>query len=99
MLERLHTVVTGRPGLTHIGVWMVFVGGTLDGLQYALPVQWTLQLDSYLGQNGWLIHLITLLGMAITMLPHDRSDPGAIRVPVGTLVTWRITDTLTNSAR
>lgn len=67
MLRRLHTAFSELPSLMRLGLLIVLAGGTLDVLYHALPMQAAVIATAYLGQGAWSIHLVALIGMAITM--------------------------------
>jgi hypothetical protein len=51
-----------------LGLLILVIGGTLDVLYHAAPPGWTMLLDRYLGADGVGAHLMTLLGMVVTLL-------------------------------
>jgi hypothetical protein len=68
MAQRIFTLFTELPGLMRLGVLILAIGGALDLLFHATPPGWTMQLDGYLGTDGVGAHLLTLLGMVVTLL-------------------------------
>ena len=68
MLQRLSTGFKTLPGLMRLGLLLVCAGGVLDGLYHSLPLHWAARIDTYLGQSGWPLHLLILIGMATTMV-------------------------------
>ncbi len=68
MSQRLISLVSALPLLMRIGVLMLATGGTLDLLYHAAPVGWEMELDHYLGVAGTGAHVVTLLGMVVTLL-------------------------------
>jgi hypothetical protein len=68
MLERLYAGFTALPGVMRIGLLLVFAGGVLDGCYHTLPLHWAARVDTYIGQSGWPLHLLILIGMATTMV-------------------------------
>ena len=68
MVQRIFMLFTELPGLMRLGVLILATGGALDLLYHAAPLGWAVQLDSYLGIHGAGAHLVTLLGMIVTLL-------------------------------
>ncbi len=68
MVGRLRTGFATLPGLMRIGLLIVVAGGALDVLYHTLPQQWAATVDLYLGDNGWPLHVVALLGMATTLV-------------------------------
>jgi hypothetical protein len=68
MAQRIFTLFTELPGLMRLGVLILAIGGALDLLYHAAPPGWTMQLDGYLGTDGVGAHLLTLVGMVVTLL-------------------------------
>ena len=68
MAQRIFMLFTELPGLMRLGVLILAIGGTLDLLYHAAPPGWTMQLDGYLGSDGVGAHLLTLVGMVVTLL-------------------------------
>ena len=68
MAQRIFSLFTELPSLMRLGVLILVIGGALDLLYHAAPLGWTMQLDGYLGTDGVGAHLLTLLGMVVTLL-------------------------------
>jgi hypothetical protein len=68
MAQRIFILFTELPGLMRLGVLILAIGGALDLLYHAAPPGWAMQLDGYLGSDGVGAHLLTLLGMVVTLL-------------------------------
>ena len=68
MLERISLLFTALPGLMRLGVLILAIGGMLDLLYHAAPPGWAVQMDGYLGTDGIGAHVVTLIGMVITLL-------------------------------
>ena len=68
MVQRIFALFAGLPGLMRLGVLMVAAGGASDLLYHAAPLAWAMPLDTYLGRHGAGAHVLTLLGMIVTLL-------------------------------
>ncbi|HEU5097502.1 MAG TPA: hypothetical protein VFU22_00550 [Roseiflexaceae bacterium] len=68
MVLRIFILFMELPGLMRLGVLILAIGGVLDLLYHAAPPGWALQLDVVLGSDGVVAHLMTLLGMVVTLL-------------------------------
>jgi hypothetical protein len=68
MVQRIFILFTELPFLMRLGVVILAIGGALDLLYHAAPPGWSMQLDGYLGTDGVGAHLLTLLGMVVTLL-------------------------------
>ncbi len=68
MLRRLLRECAGLPGLMQFGLPVFAIGSLLDVLYHTAPLAWIETMDSYLGADGFLAHLVTLVGMVLTML-------------------------------
>jgi len=68
MVQRIFILFTELPGLMRLGVLILATGGTLDLFYHAAPVGWAVHLDRYLGMHGAGAHVVTLLGMVVTLL-------------------------------
>ena len=68
MAQRIFILFTELPGLMRLGVLILVIGGGLDLLYHAAPPIWAVQLDVVLGPEGVIAHLMTLLGMVVTLL-------------------------------
>jgi hypothetical protein len=51
-----------------LGLLIVGAGGALDLLYHALPMQAAAIADTYVGQGAWSMHLVALVGMALTII-------------------------------
>jgi hypothetical protein len=68
MVQRIYILITELPGLMRLGVLILAIGAVLDLLYHTAPPGWAMQLDGYLGSDGVGAHLVTLLGMVVTLL-------------------------------
>jgi hypothetical protein len=68
MERRSISLVSTLPPVMWIGLLILSAGGTLDLIYHAAPLVWTLELDHYLGAHGAGAHVITLIGMVVTLL-------------------------------
>jgi hypothetical protein len=68
MVQRIFILFTELPGLMRLGVLILAIGGILDLLYHAAPPGWVIPLDVVLGSDGVGAHLVTLLGMVVTLL-------------------------------
>jgi hypothetical protein len=68
MVERIFELFTALPALMRLGVIILAIGGLLDLFYHAAPPGWALQMDGYLGTDGMGAHVVTLLGMVVTLL-------------------------------
>jgi hypothetical protein len=68
MTERIFVFLMGLPHIMRLGLLILVIGGMLDLLYHAAPPGWALQMDGYLGADGVGAHLLTLLGMVVTLL-------------------------------
>jgi hypothetical protein len=89
MVERIFVLFIALPGLMRLGVLILAIGGMLDLLYHAAPPGWALQMDGYLGADGVGAHVVTLLGMVVTLLgvfahrPRTRVAPVEIAASEG----------------
>jgi hypothetical protein len=51
-----------------LGLLVLILGGGLDLLYHAASLDWALPLDTYLGRDGVGAHLVTFIGMIVTLL-------------------------------
>jgi hypothetical protein len=68
MTQRIIFLVSALPPVMRMGVLILAAGGTLDVLYHAAPAGWAIGLDNYLGAQGTGAHVVTLLGMVVTLL-------------------------------
>jgi len=68
MRQRIFVQFMGLPRVMQLGLLILIIGGTLDLLYHAAPPGWAMQLGRYLGADGAGAHLVTLLGMVVTLL-------------------------------
>jgi hypothetical protein len=68
MRQRIFVLFTGLPVLMRLGLLVLVLGAGLDLLYHAAPPGWTMWLDVTLGAHAVGAHLITLLGMVLTLL-------------------------------
>ncbi len=55
------------PILIQIGFFVLLLGGSLDVLYHGAPSNWTSTLELIVGRDGYTAHLVTFLGMIVTM--------------------------------
>lgn len=67
MVRRLLDEIVGMPRLMRLGLLVFALGGLLDMLYHAVPVDWAIRLSVYLGEEGILAHGITFIGMVLTL--------------------------------
>ncbi len=67
MLRRVRQELAGFPGLMRLGLVVLIVGGALDVVYHTAPQAWMGTLNFYLGYEGSRAHLVTFIGMAITL--------------------------------
>ncbi len=67
MIRRAWDEFTGFPALMKVGLIVLAIGAALDILYHTAPLVWTPMLTLYLGEEGSRAHLITFLGMALTL--------------------------------
>ncbi len=58
----------GLPLVMRIGLIIVVFGGALDVVFHASPSSWTSTLQMVLGSEGYWAHIVTLIGMIITLV-------------------------------
>ena len=68
MVQRIFILFTDLPGLMRLGMLTLAAGGAADLLYHAAPVGWAVYLGRYLGMHGAGAHVLTLLGMVVTLL-------------------------------
>ncbi len=68
MIRRAWEEFTGFPVLMKIGLIVLAIGAALDILYHTAPPIWAPTLTLYLGVEGSRAHLITFLGMALTLV-------------------------------
>ncbi len=56
------------PWLMQLGLVVLFIGGGLDVLYHVSPSDWTGTLELFLGREAYYAHLVTLIGMVITLV-------------------------------
>ncbi len=67
MLRRVRRELAGLPGLMRLGLLILIVGGALDIVYHTAPPAWMNTLNFYLGSEGSRAHLVTFIGMALTL--------------------------------
>jgi hypothetical protein len=67
MMQRLLAGLIGLPRLMLVGLLILLAGGVLDVVYHSVPVLAPL-LGRYLGRDGGLAHLVTFIGMLVTLL-------------------------------
>jgi hypothetical protein len=82
MVQRIFILFTELPGLMHVGVLILVIGGALDVLYHAAPPGWAIQLDVVLGSQAVVTHLMTLFGMVVTLVGLFGHRASARIVPV-----------------
>jgi hypothetical protein len=55
------------PRLMQVGLVILALGGSLDLIYHAAPSGWIGTLEIYLGQDGYNAHVVTLIGMLVTL--------------------------------
>ena len=68
MAQRIIALVLALPPVMRMGMLVLAAGGAMDLLYHAAPPGWAVGLDSYLGRDGAGAHIVTLLGMIVTLL-------------------------------
>lgn len=68
MLKRLADGMRALPFLMRLGLLIFALGGALDLLYHGAPMAWIGTLEGYLGEGAFLAHVVTLVGMVVTML-------------------------------
>jgi hypothetical protein len=68
MTQRILVLFMELPRVMRLGLLILVIGGLLDLLYHAAPPGWAMRLDGYLGADGVGAHLLTLLGMVVTLL-------------------------------
>ena len=63
------------PVMMRLGLLVLACGATLDMVYHVAPPGWSMDLQQYLGPHGEDAHLVTLLGMIMTVagLPFRRA--------------------------
>jgi hypothetical protein len=63
------------PVVMRLGLLILIAGACLDLLYHIAPPGWAMDLERYLGAQGENAHVVTLLGMLVTMfgLPIRRT--------------------------
>ncbi len=56
------------PWLMRLGLVILVIGGALDIAFHASPASWIPLLEPVLGKEGYNAHLVTLVGMIITLI-------------------------------
>jgi hypothetical protein len=68
MVQRIFVLFMGLPRVMRLGMLVLAIGGGLDLFYHAAPLGWAMRLEGYLGTDGVGAHLVTLLGMVVTLL-------------------------------
>ena len=68
MPQRILALFMELPPIMRLGILVLAIGGGLDLFYHAAPPGWAIPLDGYLGTDGVGAHLVTLLGMVVTLL-------------------------------
>ncbi len=68
MAQRIIFLFLALPTVMRMGVLILTAAGTSDLLYHAAPLAWAIDLDRYLGVHGAGAHVVTLLGMVVTLL-------------------------------
>lgn len=66
--QRIFILFMELPGIMRLGVLILVIGAGLDLCYHAVPAGWAMWMDRYLGSDGTIAHLVTLLGMVVTLL-------------------------------
>jgi hypothetical protein len=77
MAERIAVLFLELPGIMRTGILILVIAGALDVCYHAAPPGWTIWMDGYLGKDGAGAHVMTLLGMVVTLLGLFASRPSA----------------------
>ncbi len=68
---KLHSLLSEfftLPLVMRIGLIVVLFGGALDILFHTAPSPWVPTLEAILGSGGYWAHVVTLIGMIITIV-------------------------------
>jgi hypothetical protein len=68
MTQRVIFLYLTLPLVLRMGLLLLATGGTLDLLYHAAPPGWAMDLQGYLGRHGEGAHVLTLVGMVVTLL-------------------------------
>ncbi len=68
ILKRVRQELGALPGLMRLGLLILIVGGALDIVYHTAPQAWMGTLNLYLGYEGSRAHLVTFIGMALTLV-------------------------------
>lgn len=68
MTQRIVFLFLALPLVMRVGVLILVAGGSLDLLYHVAPLAWTVDLDRHLGAQGMGAHILTLVGMIVTLL-------------------------------
>ena len=68
MTQRIFVLFMGLPRVMRLGLVVLAIGGGVDLFYHAAPPGWAMQLEGYLGTDAVGAHLVTLLGMVVTLL-------------------------------
>lgn len=82
MIRRIIGEVASIPGLINVGLCFFALGTVLDLVYHAAPPTWVPTLDIYLGRQGAMPHLITLLGIVTTLAGLAAAGLAARRRPM-----------------
>ncbi len=56
------------PRVMQLGLIILAVGGSLDIIYHAFPSDWIGSLEIYFGRDGYNAHIVTLIGMLVTLV-------------------------------
>ncbi len=81
LIQRAVLEFLSLPRLMQAGLVILVVGGGLDIIYHASPSEWIGTLEIYLGPDGYYAHVVTLIGMVVTLagLLASRWLPGRRR--------------------
>ena len=82
MAERIAILFLELPGIMRAGILILVIAAALDVGYHAAPAGWAMWMDGYLGKDGTGAHVMTLLGMVVTLLGLFASRPSARDVGV-----------------
>ncbi len=67
ILKRVRQELAGLPVLMRLGLLVLVAGGALDVVYHTAPQAWMGTLNLYLGYEGARAHLVTFIGMVLTL--------------------------------
>ncbi len=67
LVKRIVLGFFSLPRLMQAGLVILALGGSLDMIYHTVPAGWLGPLEIYLGQEGYNAHVVTLVGMLVTL--------------------------------